>query len=718
MALPTPPTWSLGSTGAVVPTQQQLLTYFQQVFLVLYGVDLTTQDISSPDNQFLNIIVQAFLDNQDYVLQVLNSFDPDQATGVILAQRAAINGIQPENGTNSTTDVTIGITVTNPATVTLYGLDQTTQQVFTVQDLAGNQWQLITTQTALATGNYIFAFQAANIGAVIAIPGTITIQSTIVVGVSSVNNAASQTFIGAPQESDAAFKIRRQQSTSISSQGFLDGLIAALENIKGVTFATVIENITSTTFDGTGNYPNIPANAGLGAHSIWAIVAAQNESTTAMRELVAQAIYAKRNAGAGMRGVQVFNIVRPNGTTVQISWDWVIDVPIFLVFNALSVDGINLPKVNTILNGSVVNGNIVIPSLGASTNVPTGYLFNPTVAQTLTGNMVSTDVQDIDSNTFINSVGFSNGIYQILYFSDIAASGSFKLSYNGTSTPTIQWNDTAATIQGFLRAISGLGSVVVTGSIANQNIMIWMDQVTNIQLIGINSNTLLNSGSDPVEISPLNDTSNFIQTIYLNRIPASGQFKLTYKGNSTSLINWNDSIATIQSDLRGLSGLSSVTVSGSLASQEIAIAMLAVSNPSSIMLTDSSLLDDGSLAIVASSSQNFPFVLPVTSSLQQYNLASINTIILSQPGFIFLTAPSAVYSFQNGIVQWPANLSVAAGETVTFIGYGGYGTLIYSCSTGIIDPSTGVYTAPGSGSDTVVVTDVLGNIANILVTVT
>lgn len=715
---PTPLTWSLGATGIIVPTQQQLLTYYQQVFLFLYGVDLTTQDISSPDNQFVNITVQATLDLQDFVVQVFNSFDPDNAVGTALAQRGAINGIQPETGTFSTTNVSVVVLITPPATVTLFGLDQTDQQVYTVQDAAGNQWQLLFTQVALASGTYSLAFQATVSGPVLATPGTITIQSTVVVGVSSINNPANQTFIGTAQESDAAFKVRRQASTAISSQGFLDGLIAALENISGVSFATVIENDTSTTFDGTGSAPNIPPNAGLSGHTIWPIVAAQNETSTSIQELVAQAIYAKRNAGCGMRGAQFFNVVRPNGTSIQINWDWVLDIPIFCQFQALSVDGINLPNVNTILNGSVVNSNVVIPSLGASVNVPTGYLFQPAVAQTLTGNTVSTDVQEIDPNTFINNVGFSTGIYQIFFFSDIAASGTFILSYNGINTIPINWNDSAATIQTDLRAISGLGSVVVTGSIANQNLMVWMTGVTDIQILGINSNSLEDSGTDPVSVTQLNNTPNFIQTVYLYEIPASGTFKLTYNGNSTSTLNWNDTIGTIETALQLLPGLSAVTVSGSLASQELAILMLGVANPKLLSVTSNTLETASSLAVVAVVSQNFSFVLPVLSSLQQYSLSSIDTIILSQSGEIFLTAPSAIYSFVNGVAQFPATLTIAPLVSTTFTGYGGYGALTYSCVNGTIDPVTGVYTSPSSGSDTVTVTDILGNVATILVTVT
>jgi len=55
---------------------------------------------------------------------------------------------------------------------------------------------------------------------------------------------------------------------------------------------------------------------------------------------------------------------------------------------------------------------------------------------------------------------------QTIAFSSAPASGTFVLSYNGVNTAAINWNDSAGTIQTKLRAVTGLGSVTVAGSIA------------------------------------------------------------------------------------------------------------------------------------------------------------------------------------------------------------------------------------------------------------
>ena len=131
------------------------------------------------------------------------------------------------------------VTVTVSQALNLYGLDQTAQPVYTVADNAGNQWQLQTTQHLSTPGTYVFSFQAANPGAVLTTINTITVPVTIVLGVTSINNPTTYTTLGINEETDAALKIRRQKSVSLASQGYLAGLLAALENINGVTSAFV-----------------------------------------------------------------------------------------------------------------------------------------------------------------------------------------------------------------------------------------------------------------------------------------------------------------------------------------------------------------------------------------------------------------------------------------------------------------------------------------------
>lgn len=454
---------SIGPAGMTTATQAELVANFTSQLQTIYGSDINTAS-DTPDGEWLNVQIQAALDNLDLQMQSNNMFDPDNAIGVILDQRVAINGIQRQGGTYSITNVTV---VTNQS-VNLYGQDQAgIQPVYTVSDSAGNLWELITTQLGLSSGSNVLAFEAANPGAVLTVPNTITIQVTIVLGVVSVNNPTTYTTLGINQESDANLRLRRQQSVSLASQGYYASLYAALLNINGVTGAFVYENDTSIT-DGDG----VPG------HTIWVIVGGSPADSD-----VANAIYQKRNAGAGMFGSTEFTITQVNGTLFDVFWSYVTPQNLFISFTAGSINGTAQPNISSIVS-----------------DLPTGYV--PGVFQEVNINGMACAVQDIDPNTLVTNAGFSNGETQILTLSAVAASGSFEITYAGNASVAINWNDSIATIQSKVQAISGLSSALVTGSIASQTLTFNLSSITNVQaLIYVSTNGLLTSGSAAISFS-------------------------------------------------------------------------------------------------------------------------------------------------------------------------------------------------------------------------
>lgn len=90
---------------------------------------------------------------------------------------------------------------------------------------------------------------------------------------------------------------------------------------------------------------------------------------------------------------------------------------------------------------------------------------------------------------------------QSLVFSLIATSGTFVLSYNGVSSASINWNDSAATIQGKLQAISGLGSVTVLGSIAAKLLLVTFTGVIPPALSLIQVSNSLVATATPITIT-------------------------------------------------------------------------------------------------------------------------------------------------------------------------------------------------------------------------
>ena len=452
----------LSSTGLQVATTTELLTNLQTAFLNIYGSAINLAS-NSPDAQMINIFVQAQQDVQNLLMAIYNSFDPDQAIGVTLDQRVAINGIQRQAGTYTVTPITI----TNSQSVNLYGLDQTTQPVYTVSDNAGNQWQLQATQLGLAAGTRSLSFQAAAPGAVVTIPNTINVPVTIVLGVTAINNPTTYSILGVNEESDAKLKIRRQISVSLASQGYYSGLLAALLNIPGVTSAFVYENTTGST-----NSDGVPG------HSIWVIVAGSGAPSA-----IAAAIYNKRNAGCGMYGSTSYNVTQVDGSTFTIYWDTVVTRNVFITFTASSVNGTTPPNIAAV---RAALGSSYVPGVNAEVNI----------------NQLGTLIQQADPNTLVTGAGFSLGFTQILTLSGVPASGTFVFVYNGVSSAAVNWNDTTAVIQTKLQAITGLSTAVVTGTLAGQTLTITLPTTTiMLGLIAVPPSTNSLQTSAPAAIS-------------------------------------------------------------------------------------------------------------------------------------------------------------------------------------------------------------------------
>lgn len=481
---------SIGPLGLETATQAELVASFTASMQAIYGADINLAS-DSPDGQMMNIFIQSVLDLEDLLTQIYNTFDPDNAVGVILDQRVAINGIQRQAGTFTITNITI---VTSQA-LNLYGLDQTIQPIYTVSDNAGNLWELVTTQTIAGPGTYVCVFQAATPGANLTVPNTINVPVTIVLGVTSINNPTSYTTLGVNEESDAALKVRRQQSVSLASQGYLAGLLAALENTTGVTSAFVYENVTGAT-----NADGVPG------HSIWVIVAG-----TAADADIAQAIYTKRNAGCGMFGETTYTVTQVDGSPFIIYWDTVLTQHLFIMFTASSINGLAPPNIQAIRDGLAL-------------------LYATSVYQEVDINSLATFVQQIDPNTLVTQAGFSTGLTQIISLSGIPASGTFKINYNGNQSAAINWNDSIGTIQTKVQAVTGLAAALVTGSLAGGTLTFDLTALVSAEsLITVSDNSL-------ATVAPVPITFVYFQGYSNTLFPTSKRYQFEILPENTIII--------------------------------------------------------------------------------------------------------------------------------------------------------------------------------------
>lgn len=289
------------NNGLQVATRPELVEELTQDYQGIYGEDINV-DQSSPDGQVINIFAQGGTDIRELLMQIYNSFDPDNCSGKVLDSRCAINNIFRKGGTFTT----VPIDVTVDRTVTLDGLDDNYNDPnatgYTIQDPSGNQFILVSTQT-LQAGTTRVLFRAKEIGAVQTTLNTITTPVTIVLGVVSVNNPVDATE-GKNEETDYQLKVRRRQSVSIGSSGYLNGLLATVLQLDGVTDAALYENFTGET----------DAN-GTPAHCMWLVVEGGSDSE------IADAIYRKKSYGCNMRGDITYTITTVSHQQFVARWD-------------------------------------------------------------------------------------------------------------------------------------------------------------------------------------------------------------------------------------------------------------------------------------------------------------------------------------------------------------------------------------------------------------
>ena len=302
------------STGLVTESLTEIITVLEDGFKSIYGSDINLNS-NSPDAQMINLFAQAKVDLLECIAQVYASFDPDQASGSVLDQRLAINGVKRRGSTFTRTS----ITVTTDRVLTLLGKDTSTTP-FTISDGSGTKFVLEET-TALISGANSLIFSAADAGNVESLANTLTTIETVTLGVLSVNNPASVITQGIDEETDSQAKVRRRQSVSLPAIGALDATKAAVFQVDNVLDVAAFENDGDT----------IDSN-GVPGHSMWIIVDGGTNAD------VAQAIYSKRNAGCGMKGAVQTPITRPNDVPFVVRFDRPVYENLYMALTITSID--------------------------------------------------------------------------------------------------------------------------------------------------------------------------------------------------------------------------------------------------------------------------------------------------------------------------------------------------------------------------------------------
>ena len=309
---------NLDSTGLTIDTQIQINTNLISDWESIYGSDINL-DSNTPDGQIIGIVGLTQMDNEVFGQDIYSSFDPDQAVGVVLDQRVAINGIQRQGSTFTI----IPIELTTNQIVSLSGLDSSANDPngigYSISDNSGNIFTLLNSIT-LSVGTTTVNFISQTIGNVTIPLNTINNQVTPIIGITSVNNSAAPIQTGQDEESDAQLRLRRSQSCNNPAKGFLESIQGNILALSGVTAAYVYEN---KTFDTDAN--------GVPGKSVYAIVGGGSPTD------IATVLYNNVSDGANFFGNMIVNITQPSGTILPVKFSLPVDVNLYLQFTIKTI---------------------------------------------------------------------------------------------------------------------------------------------------------------------------------------------------------------------------------------------------------------------------------------------------------------------------------------------------------------------------------------------
>lgn len=202
----------------------------------------------SPLGQINGIAAEKIRELEELQQKIWQSFDPNSASGTHLSNLGAIVGVKRQAATKAAVTATVtlndGVTLTPGRQVSVAG--DTTQVFETIEEVSnatGSPGTFSVDMRAIEAGSSYFAAA-----------GTLTNILTPVSGWTAVTNA-SDSVVGLDLESDSAFRLRREQSLSVTGSGTREAIQAQVLNVSGVTSSTVLVNRTSAT-DSDGLPPN------------------------------------------------------------------------------------------------------------------------------------------------------------------------------------------------------------------------------------------------------------------------------------------------------------------------------------------------------------------------------------------------------------------------------------------------------------------------------
>ena len=276
----------IDAAGLHIPSYTDIRDDLVETFKSIYGQDIYL-DNDSQDYQMISAFALKTYDTMQLLQIVYNNHSPKTAVGTGLDSLVKLNGIRRKEASYSTCVLTITGTV---GTEIAAGI---------VQDESGLLWDL-PTGIILSREEEEVTAQCETLGAIEAPPGTITkIQNPQRGWVSVTNKVAA--VPGDPVETDEDLRARQTISVAIPSRNLLNGTIAGISSVDGVTRYKVYDNDTNVT----------DAN-GVPGHSIAAVVEGGLDKD------IAEQIYLRKGPGGGTYGTTEYEFTNLDGGKTMI----------------------------------------------------------------------------------------------------------------------------------------------------------------------------------------------------------------------------------------------------------------------------------------------------------------------------------------------------------------------------------------------------------------
>ena len=275
----------INQSGLHVPTYQEILDDLVVRMKEIFGDDIYL-DEDSQDYQQLSIFARKIYDTNNLAALVYNNRTPNTAIGTGLDNLCALVGISRKPATASTVQLTI---TGDPGTIIAEGKASD----------GTNTWSFAETEIP-SNGSITVNATCDTLGSITALPNTINTIATPTFGWTGVTNNQAA-LAGADIETDEELRGRYASATYTPSVSVFDGLVAAVDNLRGVTKLAAYENDT-----GDVNSMGHPA------HSVTFVIEG------GYSDEIAETIYHKKTPGCYTNGDVVTDILTDSGTTIPI----------------------------------------------------------------------------------------------------------------------------------------------------------------------------------------------------------------------------------------------------------------------------------------------------------------------------------------------------------------------------------------------------------------